>query len=214
MTPFPPEGVATGATNPPNAGPSAPERVRAVRNDLSGSAEWGRVEALAALLEPEAFDPDQPADEGWRERTKHVAIGHAAKVITEGYVRVVDDEETVEWLAEVLAKADDWFPWDQPADVEQPVAVDEEIKDGFRGMARAAVQALLGNSQPAPSSSQAGSSEHHVCCPHCTAKTGSCVRCGVRDAKDDGQLCGECDAVLEAEFGSQALRDGRSHADQ
>lgn len=38
-----------------------------------------------------------------------------------------------------------------------------------------------------------------VCCPHCTTKTGSCVRCGVRDAEDGEQLCGRCDVALEAE---------------
>lgn len=44
---------------------------------------------------------------------------------------------------------------------------------------------------------------HHECCPHCTARTGSCVRCGVRDAEDGEQLCGQCDLEVEAE----ALRD-------
>lgn len=50
-----------------------------------------------------------------------------------------------------------------------------------------------------------------VSCPHCTARTGSCVCCGVRDAEgvDGEQLCGQCDLEVEAEAAqSAALRDG------
>lgn len=72
----------------------------------------------------------------------------------------------------------------------------------------AAVRALReANSQPTPNSSQAGSSRHHDCCPHCTARTGSCVRCGVRDAADGEQLCGQCDTEVEAEATGRALRE-------
>jgi hypothetical protein len=47
----------------------------------------------------------------------------------------------------------------------------------------------------------------HDCCPHCTARTGSCVRCGVRDAADGEQLCGQCDGEVEAEV-ARELREG------
>ena len=47
MTPFPPERAAVDGRTPPT-------RPRTT---------WAEVEALAAILEPEAFDPDQPADE-------------------------------------------------------------------------------------------------------------------------------------------------------
>lgn len=62
-----------------------------------------------------------------------------------------------------------------------------------------AVNALRVDSRQAPSSSQAGSSTHHDCCPHCTARTGSCARCGVRDAADGKLLCGQCDGEVTAE---------------
>ena len=56
MTAIPDSGSDTGATNTEDSHPSATEGAEALRNDLSGSATWERVEALAALLEPEAFD--------------------------------------------------------------------------------------------------------------------------------------------------------------
>lgn len=57
-----------------------------------GETTWAEVEALAALLEPEAFDPDQPADETWRKSRKAVASAHAARVLAAGYVRAEQPE--------------------------------------------------------------------------------------------------------------------------
>lgn len=116
--------------------------VQALRGEMRASSPMDAVEALAALLEPEAFNPDQLADEGWRARTQDTALGYAGLVIASGYRRVVEDDDTIERLAEVLAKADGWFPWAQPVGVEQEVAVGDDIKDGFRSMARAVVRAL------------------------------------------------------------------------
>jgi hypothetical protein len=56
-------------------------------------------------LEPEAFDPDQPADETWREVTRQRALGHAATVITSGWRRVVEDDDTIERLARAMNDA-------------------------------------------------------------------------------------------------------------
>lgn len=109
MTPFPPDGVTPGATNTPDPGPSTTERVQPVRDALSPSPGWERVEALAALLEPEAFNPDQPADETWRHVTQQRALGHAATVIMAGYRRVTDDD--VERVARAMATKDGW-QWD------------------------------------------------------------------------------------------------------
>lgn len=66
-----------------------------------GDDTWAQVEALAALLEPEAFDADQPADEGWRKRTQEVALGHAAKVLAAGWRRVTEDPEPNAWRIEI-----------------------------------------------------------------------------------------------------------------
>lgn len=80
--------------------------------DLSGPREWVMVEALAALLEPEAFDPDIAAAPEWRERTKDTALAYAAKVITSGYRLVSEDDTTVDrvaaaiWHSDVLRFAD------------------------------------------------------------------------------------------------------------
>jgi hypothetical protein len=91
------------------------------------------VEALAAILEPEAFDLDQLADEGWREATKQRAIAHAARVITSGWVRVVEDDDTIERLAEAM-----WFgPPEWSARI-----VQQEYAPTWRAKARAAVRAL------------------------------------------------------------------------
>lgn len=90
-------------------GASAGPPVRPPGSAADGLADGNRtaspmdaVEALAAILEPEAFDPDQPADEGWREATKQRAIAHAARVITSGWVRVVEDDDTIDLLADLL----------------------------------------------------------------------------------------------------------------
>ena len=58
---------------------------------LSGAEAWAAVESLAALLEPEAFDPDQPADETWRHVTQQRALSHAATVIVRGFRRVLSE---------------------------------------------------------------------------------------------------------------------------
>jgi hypothetical protein len=68
----------------------------------SAAEAWASVEALAALLEPEAFDPEQLADEGWRERTQNTALGYAGLVIAAGYRRVVEDDDTIERVARIL----------------------------------------------------------------------------------------------------------------
>jgi hypothetical protein len=57
---------------------------------------WAEVEALAAILEPEAFDLDQAADETWRKVTQNRALAHAAKVITSGYLKVEPDVRVFE----------------------------------------------------------------------------------------------------------------------
>lgn len=123
----------------------------------------------------------------------------ADALVKAGFVRVSVDDDTVEQVAAALADHDG-FVWTDDA-------VDDAVpnSDWYRSRARAAVQALRdGNSQPTPSSAKPWSS--HACCPHCTARKGSCVRCGVRDAEgvDGEQLCGPCDSEVEAE----ALRDG------
>jgi len=93
----------------------------------SADEAWASVEALAALLEPEAFDPEQLADEGWRERTQNTALGYAGLVIAASYRRVVEDDDTVDRVAEAMASAVEW-----PYRNWEPL----------RRMARAAVRAL------------------------------------------------------------------------
>lgn len=104
MTHVPHPGIDAGATNAPNSDRSAVGGTQALRSDLRASSPMDAVEALAAILEPEAFDPDQPADEGWREATKQRAIAHAARVITSGWVRVVEDDDTIGRLAAELIR--------------------------------------------------------------------------------------------------------------
>jgi hypothetical protein len=139
MTPVPDSTVDAGATNMPGPSPSTPKGVQAVRDELSPSSSWVAVEALAALMEPEAFDPNQLADEGWRERTRNVALGHAASVIMcADYRRVVEDDETIERLARVI-----WASTLHP-----DLADDGSWKwaksktDGYHARARAVVRAL------------------------------------------------------------------------
>lgn len=73
--------------------------------DLSASPAWTAVQALATLLEPEAFDPNVKAAPEWRERAKGTALAYAAKVITSGYRLVSEDEATVELLAVAMHTA-------------------------------------------------------------------------------------------------------------
>lgn len=134
------------------------------------------------------------------------AVRAAEAVERAGFVRVVEDDDTVTRVARsLLAIAQPNLTWESAGQFWRDVMAHE---------ARAAVRAVLaGNCQSTPSPSQAGSSRRHDCCPHCTATTGSCVRCGVRDAADGEQLCVECDGALEAEFGSggaavRAIRKG------
>lgn len=122
MTPFPPDGVTPGATN----------------TGTEGRDTWEAIEALAAILEPEAFNPDQPADEGWREATKDTALVYAARVISSGYRRVVEDEDTVERVVRAILAVN-------PAFRSRQAAV----------LARAAVRAL--REGPSPTSMPAQS---------------------------------------------------------
>ena len=96
MTPFPTQQPDQRATNMLTPNPSATEGGRAVSGDLSGPSALAMVRALAALLEPEAFDPDIAASPEWREPTQACALNHAAKVITSGYRLVSEDDTTVE----------------------------------------------------------------------------------------------------------------------
>lgn len=70
--------------------------------DHSGSPTRAAVEALAALLEPEAFDPTVSASRAWREPTQAVALNHAAKVITSGYRLVSEDDATLDRVAAAI----------------------------------------------------------------------------------------------------------------
>ena len=94
--------------------------------------DWEAVRALAAILEPEAFDWEQPADDRWREGTQWVAIAHAAKVITEGYIRVSVDDTTVEQVAAAMA-SNEGPAWPE---------LHKDIRRVYRRLSRAAVQAL------------------------------------------------------------------------
>ena len=96
-------------------------------------SEWAMVEALAALMEPEAFNPDQPAEETWRHVTQQRALGHAASVIMHGWRRVVEDDDTIERLAQAM-----WFgPPQWSARI-----VQLEYAPTWRAKARAVVRAL------------------------------------------------------------------------
>lgn len=76
-------------TEPPETHGAEAESDAAGSTAGSASAPtWREVEALAAILEPEAFDADQAADETWRKVTQNRALAHAAKVVAAGYVRV------------------------------------------------------------------------------------------------------------------------------
>ena len=118
--PVPADAVVQGATNTPNPDPSA------IPSGNDGSGD----------LEPQAFDPLQPADPVWREVTRNVALGHAAKVITSGYRLVSDDEATVERVAAKIWGSGVLSGW----------SLDMEH---YRVMARAAVRALLGEDRDA-----------------------------------------------------------------
>lgn len=142
MTPFPPDGVVSGATNPPSPEHGQDPSGNAGSGDLSGPDGWQAVQALAALLQPEAFDPGQPASEEWRNRMQDEARGYAAKVITSGYRRVVVDVGTVDRVAAALA-TDDAIDWDYvqgSARSGSKWARNEVAR--FHSLARAAVRAL------------------------------------------------------------------------
>lgn len=94
----PAESVAGGPTGS-NADGKANDGREALRGDL------------ARLIDKVGLTPFEP--EGWRLDEL------AGRLLTAGWRRVVEDDDTIERLAAVLAKADGWFPWDQPADVEQ-----------------------------------------------------------------------------------------------
>jgi hypothetical protein len=71
---------------------------------------WEQIEALAALLEPEAFDPRQQASEVWRKVTQNRALAHAAAVLAAGYVRVEvapwdDEQEAMDFWTAMQAAA-------------------------------------------------------------------------------------------------------------
>ena len=134
--------------------------------------------------------------------TRQRTLSHAAKVITSGYLRVVeDDDDILNVIASALAKAVEGLEITS-GHLAAPFAERPLYVSRYLALARAVVRALLDSPEPAR--------HHHECCPHCTARTGSCVRCGVRDAEgvDGGQLCGPCDGELEAEVaqGRAAVR--------
>lgn len=82
--------------------PGAETAADATNRPEGSASPMDEVLALAALLEPEAFDPDVPAAPEWRERAKDTALGYAAKAITSGYRRVVVDDTTVERVAQSI----------------------------------------------------------------------------------------------------------------
>lgn len=57
----------------------------ALSGDHSGPSPRSAIQALAALLEPDAFNPGVKASPAWRERAKGDALAYAAKAITSGY---------------------------------------------------------------------------------------------------------------------------------
>lgn len=179
------DGVETGAES------SAP--------GLSGSIADGKANdgtevlrgEMARLIAGAQYGPDM-----WSVPTDDDAAQIAGVVIEAGFRRVAGDDDLANRVGHAIQHTLAWV-----ADQDYGKA-----SDAWADVGRAAVRAI---SQSAPSSSQAGSSVRHVCCPHCTARTGSCVRCGVRDAEDDGQLCGQCDREVEAEVAGRAIRGGR-----
>lgn len=102
------------------------------------------IDALAALLEPEAFDPDVKAAPEWRERAKDTALAYAAKVISVGYRRVVEDEATVERVASVLATVDGWRVVDGQLQPDSDYTLDRAVPvfGTYTRRARAVVRAL------------------------------------------------------------------------
>jgi hypothetical protein len=193
MTPFPPSEGRTGATNTPDPSPSALDGVQAARGETRDSSSWAAVEALAALMEPEAFNPDQPADEVWRERTRNVALGHAATLIMcADYRRVVEDDDTIERLAEIRALSKALEASRQHAQRARREALAEDtcrFWSGVGGFLRSRIRALEAGEEP----------DWPDAANSIRADLGSCVRCGVRDAADGKQLCEQCDSELEAE---------------
>jgi len=91
MTPFPPERVASGATNTPNPTPGTPEAFQAVSDDLRAR--------LAGLVR-------QPFD-GWAcSPTEAYALRVAEAVLADGFRRVVEDDDTIERLARAIHDAE------------------------------------------------------------------------------------------------------------
>lgn len=199
------ESMSVSGSTPPPSGDVVETVAGSTVSGLSGSrrgageSESGqdgsgdfRAQAahLARLMDPVAFgDLPKPHNVGQsfdQVRRQTVAMDHAISALVHGYRLVVDDDTTVELMADAMSSK-----------TSVPIAMqDEKTARFYRRMARAAIQALRDTPDADPQ-------PRHACCPHCTAGTGSCVRCGVRDAVA-WELCGECDREVEAE----ALRDG------
>lgn len=131
MTPFPPDGVVSGATNTPNPNRDATGGVQAVSDDLGAGRSWAAVEALAALLEPEAFDDSVPwKSDVTREEYRQRALAHAASAIMAGYRRVAVDDDTIDRLAGAIAA------------ISAPTAGPVDPREYYRRAARAVVRAL------------------------------------------------------------------------
>jgi len=143
----------TGAAAEPAApGPSgsiadgkANDGSEALSGDQGPSGAWAGIEALAVLLEPEAFDLDQPYNASRRAEAKSIALRHAAKVITSGWRRVVEDDTTVELLAIALAYAEGVIL--TPESLREPWGKRSVWAAKFESLARAAVRAVLGEDQ-------------------------------------------------------------------
>jgi len=137
MSAFPTGEGHSGATNPPNPGETSTPSGNDGSGDLGASSTSRWIEALAAELEPEAFDDTVPAESGWREATRNQALGHAAKVFALGLRRVVEDDTTVRSVAEALAGVDGWtIAWPAEGQQLEPMLV------RYLAQARAAVRAL------------------------------------------------------------------------
>jgi transcriptional regulator with XRE-family HTH domain len=165
MTPIPHPTGDAGATNTPDLGPSATEVLQAVSGELRAVSDvvaGGLRETVRVRIrELRAARGWTQAELASRVGRNHTTISHwetgrrdgpsladvdalalvldvePAALLCPGYRRLVEDDDTIERLAEVLAKTDGWFPWAQPADVNQEVALADDVKDDFRSMARA-----------------------------------------------------------------------------
>jgi hypothetical protein len=88
MTPFPPERVASGATNTPNPTPGTPEAFQAVSDDL-------RARLAGLVRQPPGGPVSTP--------TEAYALRVAEAVLADGFRRVVDDDDTIEREAGIRA---------------------------------------------------------------------------------------------------------------